>query len=193
MPELYPIRLIVGLGNPGEEYAKTRHNAGAWYIEQLAVHLGITLQPQNKFLGKVASFHIKEKTHWLLAPNTFMNMSGQAVRAMSQFYQIPAHEILVIHDELDFAPGVIRLKLDGGHGGHNGLRDIIRHLSTDKFYRLRVGIGHPGDRNKVSDYVLSCPSKSEFILISDAIQRALNSVPELVLGDIQKAMKDLHT
>jgi len=187
------IRLIVGLGNPGEEYTHTRHNAGAWFVEQLAAESSVKFLSENKFQGRVAA--IQEAAHkcWLLLPNTFMNHSGQAVRAFSQFYQIAPEEILVAHDELDFPAGVVRLKQGGGHGGHNGLRDIIQNLQSDQFHRLRIGIGHPGNRNQVHDYVLNRPSKHDHTLILDAIQQALIVLPQFILGDTQKAIQQLHS
>lgn len=187
------IRLIVGLGNPGEEYTHTRHNAGAWFVEQLAAESSVKFQSESKFQGRVAAIQPENHKCWLLLPNTFMNHSGQAVRAFSQFYQIAPEEILVAHDELDFPPGVVRLKQGGGHGGHNGLRDIIQNLQSDQFHRLRIGIGHPGDRSQVHDYVLSRPSKHDHTLILDAIQQAFIVLPEFVKGDIQKATQKLHS
>ncbi len=191
MPD--PIRLIVGLGNPGPEYAATRHNAGAWFAERLAKQWQLALRFENKFQGQLAAYTSAEHKVLVLIPSTFMNLSGQAVRAITQFYQIPPTSILVAHDELDFPPGVVRLKRGGGHGGHNGLRDIMHHLHTDNFYRLRLGIGHPGDRSQVHDYVLNKPSKQDYTLILEAIDQALSIIPELLIGVIEKAMQKLHT
>ncbi len=186
------IRLIVGLGNPGDKYDQTRHNAGAWFVEQLAAADHIQLQAEPKFQGKVGALTLVTQKVWLLLPTTFMNASGQSVRAMSQFYQIPPESILVAHDELDFPAGVVRLKQEGGHGGHNGLRDLIAHLQTDRFMRLRIGIGHPGHRSQVLDYVLNRPSKADFEKIMDGIQLAANVLPDLIAGQTQQAIQKLH-
>lgn len=193
MPAHNPIQLIVGLGNPGEKYAHTRHNVGAWYVEKLAAEWGLKLHQESKFQGRIASFEVAGHKGWLLLPSTYMNASGQSVRAITQFFHIPAETVLVIHDELDFTPGTIRLKEQGGHGGHNGLRDIIQHLKTDHFLRLRIGIGHPGHRDAVHDYVLSNPSKDDKSLIIQAIEQSFALIPELLKGDIQKAMQILHS
>lgn len=188
-----PIQLLVGLGNPGEEYARTRHNAGAWWAERLVHNLDIQLRLEAKFHAKVAAINISGHAGFLMQPTTFMNLSGQSVRAISQFYHIPPDAILVIHDELDFPVGTVRLKKGGGHGGHNGLRDIMQHLQTDQFHRLRLGIGHPGHRNQVHDYVLSRPSVHDFSLICDAIDQSILILPELMSGDVEKAMQILHS
>jgi PTH1 family peptidyl-tRNA hydrolase len=145
-----PPRLIVGLGNPGGEYADNRHNVGFWFIDQLARHLQVPLTPQGKFLGRVG----RQGDLWLLQPMTYMNLSGQAVAALARFYKIAAEETLVVHDDLDLPPGAIRLKQGGGNGGHNGLKDIQARLATPDFWRLRLGIGHPGERAEVINYVL---------------------------------------
>ncbi len=187
------IQLFVGLGNPGEAYTYTRHNAGAWWLKYLATELNATLRTEPKFQGQLAKATLHNVPIFLFQPNTFMNLSGQPVRAISQFYQIPPEAILVIHDELDFSAGTVRLKQGGGHGGHNGLRDIIQRLGTPDFYRFRVGIGHPGDRNQVHDYVLGRPSQPDITLISDAIGQSMVVLPELVQGNIEKAMQALHT
>lgn len=189
----HPIRLMVGLGNPGPEYADTRHNAGAWFLAQLARQWQTNLRFENKFHGQLGSCLFGAHKLWLLIPTTFMNLSGQAVSAVCHFYQIPAEAVLVAHDELDFPAGTVRLKQGGGHGGHNGLRDIMHHLNTDGFYRLRLGIGHPGHRNQVHDYVLNRPSKHDHALILEAIEQAITLVPELMTGAIEKAMQQLHT
>jgi len=190
---LTPIQLLVGLGNPGEQYARTRHNAGAWWVERLAADLGIPLRVEAKFHSRTASINIAGHAGFILQPTTFMNLSGQSVRAISQFYHISPENILVVHDELDFPAGTVRLKKGGGHGGHNGLRDIMQHLQTDGFYRLRLGIGHPGHRSQVHDYVLSRPSLHDFSLICEAIDRSFGVLPELMKGDAEKAMQKLHT
>lgn len=188
-----PIQLLVGLGNPGNEYEATRHNAGAWFIEHLAREWGFSFNFEPKFQGRVASGIIDGHKIKLFLPSTYMNVSGQPVRALSQFYQIPPESILVAHDELDFAPGVIRLKKDGGHGGHNGLRDIIKHLNSANFNRLRIGIGHPGDKSLTHNFVLSRPSKAEYGLILDAFTQMYPVLPDLLSGNIQAAMTKLHT
>lgn len=188
-----PIQLIVGLGNPGTQYADTRHNAGAWFVEHLATKEGAQLRFQNKFHGDTATIELAQHKGFLLIPATFMNASGQAVRAISQFYQIPPEAILVAHDELDFPVGTVRLKKGGGHGGHNGLRDIMQHLQTDGFYRLRLGIGHPGQRSEVHDYVLGRPSAHDRVLIQQAIDQSQTVLPDLLTGNIEKAMQVLHT
>lgn len=186
------IQLIVGLGNPGPEYATTRHNAGAWWVEQIAAENNARLKPETKFKGLTARITIAERDCWLLIPTTFMNLSGQAVKAIAQYYKIPSAAILVAHDELDFAAGTVRLKQDGGTGGHNGLRDIVANLHAADFYRLRIGIGHPGDRSQVLDYVLQSPGKEDKKLINAALMRALTLLPNLIQGEMQLVMRELH-
>ncbi|MFT3741726.1 MAG: aminoacyl-tRNA hydrolase [Gammaproteobacteria bacterium] len=187
------IKLIVGLGNPGKDYTQTRHNAGAWFVEHLAAQCSATWRTESKFQGQVATFSLNQHSIWLLFPTTFMNASGQAVRAFSQFYQIPPDAILIAHDELDFSPGTVRLKEQGGHGGHNGLRSITQHLQTDHYNRLRIGIGHPGHRDRVHDYVLSRPSQADYSRILDSFIKVDNVLPEFLLGDRQKAIQLLHS
>lgn len=187
------IQLIVGLGNPGPEYAKTRHNAGYWFIETLAQQMRATLQPESKFKSLTAQISLNGHSCRLLQPTTFMNLSGQATQAAANFYKIKPEEILVVHDELDLPAGSARLKLDGGHGGHNGLRDIMARLSSNQFYRLRLGIGHPGHKDQVHDYVLHKPSVSDMQLIIEAIDKSLIALPDIVAGDFNKAMNFLHT
>jgi len=182
-------RLIVGLGNPGSEYADNRHNLGFWFIERLARDLKVPLAPQGKFFG--VSGRIGEQ--WLLQPMTYMNRSGQAVAALARFYKIAAEEILVVHDDLDLEPGSIRLKQGGGNGGHNGLKDIQAHLSMPDFWRLRLGIGHPGERNEVINYVLKAPRREEQELIDHALDRCLLAWPKLGAGDYAAAQRQLHT
>lgn len=182
-------RLIVGLGNPGNEYADNRHNLGFRFIERLARELRVPLAPQGKFFG--VSGRIGEQ--WLLQPMTYMNRSGQAVAALARFYKIAAEEILVVHDDLDLEPGSIRLKQGGGIGGHNGLKDIQAHLSVPDFWRLRLGIGHPGERNEVIDYVLKAPRREEQELIDHALDRCLLAWPKLGAGDYAAAQRQLHT
>jgi len=187
------IQLIVGLGNPGAEYANTRHNVGYWFVEQLCNSVGKPLSLENKFKGSVSLVDVGRQSCRILQPLTYMNCSGSAVLAMAQFYKILPQEILVVHDELDLPPGTARLKMDGGHGGHNGLRDIIAQLNTREFYRLRIGIGHPGVKNNVSNYVLHRPSVSDHQDILTAIHDALAVLPDIVAGNIAQAMQKLHT
>tara|TARA_B100000749_G_scaffold279746_1_gene273497 strand:- start:181 stop:762 length:582 start_codon:yes stop_codon:yes gene_type:complete len=187
------IKLIVGLGNPGPQYQFTRHNAGAWLIEDIANYYRSTLKPNTKFFGLHQKLLLEKSECHLLIPTTFMNHSGKAVAAICNYYNINANQILIAHDELDLPPGKIKLKFDGGHGGHNGLRDIIKALNTNAFYRLRLGIGHPGHRDKVHDFVLNQPSKTDKSLIDDGITRTLNQLETLVSGKIDKAMQVLHS
>lgn len=185
------IRLIAGLGNPGSNYDKTRHNAGFWFIEELASRYGGQFAPEKRFSGEACRIQIQGEAIWLLKPMLFMNRSGLSVRQLADFYRIPVTQLLVAHDELDLVVGDIRLKQGGGHGGHNGLRDIHAHLSAD-YWRLRIGIGHPGDRNLVTNYVLAPPSKADESLIMQAIDRAADQVGMWIQGDLQKAMNELH-
>lgn len=190
------IRLVVGLGNPGPEYATTRHNAGVWYIEQLCAKYQVNLKYESSFkahLGKLLLPSISDSPIWLMVPGTYMNLSGQPVQAVQQFYKITPKETLVIHDELDLPPGETRLKLEGGDGGHNGLKSLIQHMQTKQFYRLRIGIGHPGNRDRVADYVLSRPNKSDEASIQDSIAYALPEFEKIIGGQIDKAMQVLHT
>ncbi|MFZ4498823.1 MAG: aminoacyl-tRNA hydrolase [Burkholderiales bacterium] len=187
-----PIRLVAGLGNPGRDYAATRHNAGFWWVDHLAAKLGGQWSTEAKFFGQVAKARGPEGELWLLKPNTFMNRSGQAVGALARFYKIAPGEVLVVHDELDLPPGTARLKLGGGHGGHNGLKDIDAQLGRD-YWRLRLGIGHPGDREKVTGFVLDRPSRAEEDSIELAMRRALDVWPDMARGDFEKAMMQLHT
>ncbi len=187
------MRLIVGLGNPGAEYFGTRHNAGFQLVSQLAEELHLNLKLETKFHGLCAHLGQGESQLWLLEPQTFMNISGRAVAALCQFYKIPVNQILVVHDELDLEPGIAKLKWGGGLGGHNGLKSIASHLGTKDYWRLRIGIGHPGDRNAVVSYVLRPPRKEEAPQIDDAIQRSLAVWPLIAKGDCQAAMLKLHT
>jgi PTH1 family peptidyl-tRNA hydrolase len=187
------IQLIVGLGNPGQEYEKTRHNAGAWFVMELAHSLHTTLRYENKYHGLHAVINIHGHDCHLLIPTTFMNLSGQSVSSLASYYKISADTILIAHDEIDLPAGDIRLKFDGGHGGHNGLRDIIRHLNTNQFYRLRIGVGRPVNSKEVEDYVLNPPGKSERALIDTALQEANDVLPMILDGQFQKAMHALHT
>ncbi|XKM14621.1 aminoacyl-tRNA hydrolase [Orbaceae bacterium ac157xtp] len=188
------IKLIVGLANPGAEYAQTRHNAGAWYVDLLAQRYQQTLKNEPKFFGYTARINIDNQDIRLLVPTTFMNLSGKAVQAMAKFYNIQPDEILVAHDELDLNPGIAKLKLGGGHGGHNGLKDIINKLGNNpNFYRLRIGIGHPGDKNKVVGFVLNKPPKQEADLIDSAIDEAVNCTEILIKKGVETAMNQLHS
>ena len=171
------IKLIVGLGNPGDKYTDTRHNAGEWLIERLARRFNVSLNPESKFFGKTARTLVNGKEVRLLVPTTFMNLSGKAVGALTSFYRIKPEEILVIHDELDLPPGTAKLKQGGGHGGHNGLKDIVAQLgNSNNFYRLRIGIGHPGHRDLVAGYVLNKPSPAD----RDALEKVLDEVTDCV-------------
>ena len=188
------IQLIVGLGNPGAEYVNSRHNAGEDLVRILADKLGVSLSNDPKFFGLSAKAQFKGKDLRLLIPTTYMNRSGQAVSALANFFKIPPESILVAHDELDLAPGVARFKQGGGHGGHNGLKDIQAALANNSnFARLRLGIGHPGAAPLVASYVLKRAPQSEQELIEQAIDKALDVLPDLIAGDINKAMKNLHT
>ncbi len=185
------VRLVVGLGNPGREYADTRHNAGFWCCERLADRLGVSLSNESRFHGLVG--HGRQQGVWLLLPQTFMNRSGQAVGALARFHRIAPAEILVAHDELDIPAGQLRLKFGGGLGGHNGLKDIAAHLGTQDFWRLRIGIGHPGDRDEVVNYVLKPPRREEQDEIDAALARALELWPLIQAGDWNAAVKRANT
>ncbi len=187
------IKLIAGLGNPGKDYQAHRHNAGFWFIESLANNLDSKFSSQSKFFGETAICLIGTNKVHLLKPKTFMNNSGQSVKALSSYYNIEPEEILVIHDDLDLTPGSVKIKMGGGHGGHNGLKDTIKALNTSDFYRLRLGIGHPGSKNEVVDFVLHPPGKPALALIEQAIKEAMDIIEPLVIGDIEQAMKQLHT
>ncbi|HZT01460.1 MAG TPA: aminoacyl-tRNA hydrolase [Steroidobacteraceae bacterium] len=186
-----PLTLIVGLGNPGPTYARTRHNAGFELTDELARRAGVSFRHEGRHQGELARASIAGTDVWLLKPMTYMNLSGQAVRSVAGFYRIAPQSILVAHDELDFAPGVVRLKEGGGAGGHNGLRDLIAQLG-DPFWRLRIGIGHPGDRSAVLDYVLGRPPAAEAELIREAVLAAADAVPMMLTEGAQKAMNHLH-
>jgi len=185
------IRLIVGLGNPGREYERTRHNAGFWLLERFAVREGIALHKDAKFSALVGRH--EQSGAWLVMPQTFMNLSGKSVVLLAGFFKIPAPEILVAHDELDFAPGVARLKQGGGVAGHNGLRDVAGRVGSPEFWRLRIGIGHPGERGAVADYVLGKPAPEDREAIDASIGKALDVLPLCLAGDMQGAMLKLHT
>ncbi|WP_166860339.1 aminoacyl-tRNA hydrolase [Rahnella aceris] len=188
------IKLIVGLANPGAEYAQTRHNAGAWYVDLLARQHNQQLKEESKFFGYTARLSLAGQYVRLLVPTTFMNLSGKAVLAMAQFYRIEPDEILVAHDELDIPPGMAKIKLGGGNGGHNGLKDIQSKFGNNpNFYRLRIGIGHPGDKSKVVGFVLGKPPASEQKLIDDAIDESLRCTELLMKEGLEKTMRRLHT
>jgi len=188
------IQLIVGLGNPGREYENTRHNAGAIFVVQLASAYRANWQDEKKFSGMTAQITIGDQPVRLLLPLTYMNRSGQAVGAIANFYKIAPENILVAHDELDLQPGTARLKLGGGHGGHNGLRDIVNALGNQNtFARLRIGIGHPGNAKMVADYVLKKAPAIEYNLMEDSITRALHAIADVVTGNLDKAMLNLHS
>lgn len=192
------IQLIAGLANPGKTYEKTRHNAGAWFIEKLASDLQVSLRHESKYHGLYTQVSLNaEPSHskrlHLLVPSTFMNLSGQSVKACAAYNKIPTDSILIVHDDVDLPVGTIKLKFDGGDGGHNGLNNVIQHLMSKQFYRLRIGIGRPKDSKEVVDYVLKNPSKAELIQIESAINTALEIMPYLINGDMQQAMQVLHT
>lgn len=187
------IQLIVGLANPGKEYADTRHNAGAWFIDELVNHANTSLRHEAKCHGLHSLVTLHNQSCHLLIPTTFMNLSGQAVRACMRYHKILPEAILVAHDDIDLPVGTIKLKFDGGDGGHNGLKDIIRHLNTKQFYRLRIGVGRPSHNKEVIDYVLANPSKADRQKINHALQRAHDALPLIISGEMQKAMHKLHT
>lgn len=188
------IKLIVGLGNPGPEYSKTRHNAGVWFVEELASRFNISLRAEKKYFGLYGKGQIGGQLVHILIPTTFMNCSGKAVAPLVNFFRIPVDNILVAHDELDMEPGVCKIKLGGGHGGHNGLRDIIASLANNKnFYRLRIGIGHPGHREKVTGHVLGKPPANEKQLIEQAIDEAIRCVELWQQDGLKKAQHRLHS
>ncbi len=186
------IQLLVGLGNPGDKYEATRHNAGFWWIDQLASQTNSKLTLDAKMFGITGKLN-KAQDVWLLKPSTFMNASGKAVAALANYYKILPEQILVIHDELDLPPNTVKLKKGGGHGGHNGLKDIASALDTANFWRLRLGIGHPGDRNEVINFVLKAPLKNEQSEINQCIDDSLQIVPHLLKAEFDAAMLKLHT
>lgn len=189
-----PVDLIVGLGNPGPKYQRTRHNAGADFVRELAGSVNATLKAETKFFGETARITLNGRDIRLLIPSTYMNCSGQSVAAMAKFYQIAPQNILVAHDELDHSPGTVRFKIAGGHGGHNGLRDIIKSLGNNKeFARLRIGIGHPGHASQVADYVLKKASGDDQQLITNSIDNALVYLPLVTDGQWEMAMNKLHS
>ena len=186
------IKLIVGLGNPGRQYEKTRHNAGFLFLDALAQELDCIWSNESRFQGLFAEGNIANSKIMLLKPDTFMNRSGQSVGKITRYYKLLPEEILVVHDELDFNPGVVKLKKDGGHAGHNGLRDIIAHLGAKEFYRLRIGIGRPTAGKVVADFVLSSPSKQEWELLVSAFDLSRSFIDQMVAGDMAAVMSKLN-
>ena len=187
------IRLFVGLGNPGPEYEATRHNAGFWWVDEVARATGARLSAEAKFFGLAGRMKSGAHEAWLLKPTTFMNASGRSVAALARFYKIAPEEILVIHDELDLLPGTAKIKKGGGNGGHNGLKDISAQLGTPDYWRLRLGIGHPGEKSAVVNFVLHEPSRDEANLIQDNIDESARLLPMLLEGSMETAMLKLHT
>lgn len=186
------VQLIAGLGNPGPEYEDTPHNAGFWFVDLVARHYNVQFKSEKKFHGQVAKFRHAGEDVWLLKPDTFMNLSGQSVQALARFFKVGTENILVAHDDLDLPPGTVRLKQGGGHGGHNGLRDIIAKMGGNGFQRLRIGIGHPGDKSRVTSHVLKKAGKEDRRAIDDGMDTALKVLPEVLEGELQKAMNELH-
>jgi PTH1 family peptidyl-tRNA hydrolase len=187
------IKLLVGLGNPGHEYEATRHNAGFWWIEAVARELKVSLAMDRSYHGLVARASAQGQTLWLLQPQTFMNLSGKSVAALARFFKIQPEEILVAHDELDLPPGQVKLKFGGGHAGQNGLRDIHAQLGTGDYWRLRIGIGHPGVKTEVSNWVLGKPMPDQRSAMEEAIARSVKAWPLLLAGDMEKATQAIHT
>jgi PTH1 family peptidyl-tRNA hydrolase len=187
-----PLKLVVGLGNPGREYARTRHNAGWWYLDALARSAGANWQHAARHQCELARARVADTELWLAKPVTFMNRSGAAVASIAGFYRIEPQEILIVHDDIDLAPGTVRLKQGGGHGGHNGLRDVIAHQGAD-FWRLRIGVGHPGHRDLVHDAVLDRPTQEEQGLLDEALERALPALSVMLRDGAQQAMQALHS
>ena len=187
------LKLIVGLGNPGTEYEATRHNVGFWWVDAIARDLKTHLQPDRAYHGLVARTQSEGETIWLLEPQTFMNLSGKSVAALARFFKIQPQEILVVHDELDLPPGEAKLKHGGGHAGHNGLRDIHAQLGTDQYWRLRIGIGHPGVKSEVANWVLRKPAPDQREAIEACIARTSHALPHLIRGDMTRATQMVHT
>ena len=185
------IRLVVGLGNPGKEYERTRHNAGFWLVERFAAQSGTVLRKDTKFQALVGRHGANGA--WLVLPQSFMNSSGRPVQMIAGFFKIAAPEILVVHDEVDLPPGTVKLKQGGGIAGHNGLKDISQRLASHDYWRLRIGVGHPGDKDAVADYVLGKPSAEDKAAIDEAVTRAIEVLPLCISGDLQGAMQKLHT
>lgn len=190
---LHMIKLLVGLGNPGPDYESTRHNAGFWWLDAVARELKASLAMDKSYHGLVTRVTVNGQVVWLLKPQTFMNLSGKSVAALARFFKIEPQEILVAHDELDIVPGEAKLKLGGSHAGHNGLRDIHAQLGTDDYWRLRLGVGHPGVKSEVINWVLKKPSLDHRIAIDRCIARAITALPHLLAGDMEKATQLIHT
>ena len=186
------IRLLVGLGNPGPEYSDTRHNAGFWWIDAAAAEFKTRLAPERSYFGLAARVNRREGTVWLLEPMTFMNLSGKSVAALARFFKIPPGDILVVHDELDLQPGQVKMKLGGSHAGHNGLKDIQAQLGSADFWRLRLGIGHPGVKSEVVHYVLQRPSGEQRTAIEQSIAQSLSALDLMLDGDMERAMMKVH-
>ncbi len=188
-----PISLIAGLGNPGPKYAETRHNAGFWFLQHLQQTFGCMLSPEKRYQADTGSFQFENRTIRVIAPQTFMNLSGRAVAPFAAYYRIPVNEILVVHDELDLDPGMVKYKQGGGHGGHNGLRDIVSRLGSKDFNRLRIGIGRPPAGMDVSAFVLQRTPANEAHLMQSALDQVFEVLPQLLRGESAKAMNQLHT
>jgi PTH1 family peptidyl-tRNA hydrolase len=186
------LKLIVGLGNPGSSYTATRHNAGRWFFDLLEDQYSLSFKSTTKFFGDTVKFSCEGDELWALIPHGYMNDSGKSVAALANFYKFSPEQILIVHDELDLPPGSVRLKQGGGHGGHNGLRSIEQTLGSRDFWRLRVGIGHPGDKSRVTAYVLSAPSSADKIAINAALKEATCFFPDMVHGNQDKVMNELH-
>ncbi len=187
------LKVIVGLGNPGSKYTETRHNAGFWFIEEVARQYGAAFRLDKKFHGEVAKITVQGENIWLLKPDTFMNRSGFSAQSLLAFYRINPDQLLVVHDEIDLPPGTAKIKSGGGHGGHNGLRDIINQLGSKDFFRLRIGVGHPGSKDLVVDYVLHNASRDDRLLIDRDIDDAVAVLPDLASGALEQAMQKLHS
>ncbi len=187
-----PLRLLVGLGNPGSKYAATRHNAGYWFADAVASRFAATFHPNSRFFGELAEFSLSGQPVRVLKPTTYMNESGRSVAAVVQFFRLSVEDLLIAHDEIDLPPGVVRLKRGGGHGGHNGLRDVIPALGSPDFTRLRIGVGHPGHKDLVTGYVLNRPRSEEQALIKTAVADALDAFEIILSGDLPRAMNSLH-
>ncbi len=187
------ISLIVGLGNPGQQYQDTRHNAGFWFAEKLCYQQNASFNLETKFQALVSHFNFQNRTIRVLKPMTYMNLSGQAVQKLAHFYKISPQSILVVYDEIDLPPGCVRFKFEGGHAGHNGIRDIIAKLGTKSFYRIRIGVGRPKHQEEVHSYVLNRPTRGEQDVINLGIEQALTVLPDILAGNLEKAMTQLHT
>ena len=187
------IKLFVGLGNPGPDYEATRHNAGFWWIDALARELKVNLVPERSYYGLAGRTSVDGQSVWLLQPQTFMNLSGKSVASLARFFKIQPEEILVVHDELDLPPGQVKLKRGGSHAGHNGLRDIHAQLGSPDYWRLRIGIGHPGEKSEVANWVLKKPAPDQRTLIEDSIAHSLKAHTAMLAGDMDKATLLVHT